>query len=214
MADSSPALRLLQDAQLLCGADVDDLLEQAAAGRGDRLDEHQSHCLHCQAALREFTRIWAPVRAKAAETVSVPDALRAAVQHQIQKLVADVWYTLQITDGGQIRVAARVIANLARSAARSVPGVRVAFGRSSTSRIARLAERATLGHLHPHSAVGVLGRTAVIDLALAVQYGEPVDAIAREVQQRVITELQRNVGLKSITVNVTVDDILLPADTS
>lgn len=211
MADTGfSVLRVLggADTELACGADVDDLLEQAADNRGAELDEHQSHCPHCQAALREFSRIWAPVRAKAAESVSVPQALSAAVQGQVRKLVADVWYTLQLTDGGQVRVAARVVAHLARAAARTVPGVRVAFGRSSESRLARAVERATLGHLHPNAAVGVLGRTAVLDLALAVQYGQPVDEIAREVQRRVIADLQSAVGLKSITVNVTVDDIL------
>jgi uncharacterized alkaline shock family protein YloU len=211
MADTEfSVLRVLRgaDTELACGADVDDLLEQAADNRAVELDEHQSHCLHCQAALREFARIWAPVRAKAAEPISMPQVLAAAVQGQIRKLVADVWYTLQLTDGGQVRVAARVVAHIARAAARTVPGVRVAFGRSSQSRLARAVEKATLGHLHPNAAVGVLGRTAVLDLALAVQYGRPVDAIAREVQQRVIADLQRAVGLKSVTVNVTVDDIL------
>ncbi|MGI8668002.1 MAG: Asp23/Gls24 family envelope stress response protein [Jatrophihabitans sp.] len=199
---------MLRSSQLPCGADVDDLLEQAAEGHGEELDQRQRHCVHCQAALREFNRIWAPVRAQAAETVTVPALLTLAVQGQVRKLVADVWYTLQLTDGGQIRVAARVVANLARAAAHTVPGVRVAFGRSSTGRIARLVERATLGHLHPHAAVGVLGRTAVLDLALAVEYGQPVDDIASEVQHRVIMDLRKNVGLQDITVNITVDDIL------
>lgn len=164
--------------------------------------------MHCQAALREFSRIWAPVRARAAETISLPGALTSVVQGQLRRLVTDVWYTLQLTDGGQVRVAARVVANLARAAARTVFGVRVAFGRSSTARIASQVERATLRHLHPHAAVGVLGRTAVLDLALAVQYGQPVHDIAREVQHRVISELRDKVGLQDITVNVTVDDVL------
>lgn len=209
MADAhSSALAWLRQAQLPCGADVDELLEQASEGRADQLTEHQEGCVHCQAALREFSRIWAPVRARAAETISLPGALTSVVQGQLRRLVTDVWYTLQLTDGGQVRVAARVVANLARAAARTVFGVRVAFGRSSTARIASQVERATLRHLHPHAAVGVLGRTAVLDLALAVQYGQPVHDIAREVQHRVISELRDKVGLQDITVNVTVDDVL------
>ena len=123
-------------------------------------------------------------------------------------LMADVWYSLQLTDSGQVRVAARVVASLARAAARTVPGVRVAFGRRSTGRTPHVVERATLGHSHPHAAVGVSGRTAVLDIALAVHYGRPLDAVAREVQRRVITELRANVGLKDVTVNVTVDDVV------
>jgi uncharacterized alkaline shock family protein YloU len=186
--------------RLACGADIDELLEQAADGHADQPTEHQHHCLHCQAALREFGRVWEPVRHLAAE--------HAAVASQIRKLIADVWYTLQLSDSGAIRIAARVVARIARDAARNVPGVRVAFGRSTHSKTAGLAEKATLRHRHPHAAVGVLGRTAVIDLAIAVQYGDPLDAVAREVQLRAVTELRSKVGLQDVTVNVTVDDVI------
>ncbi len=194
--------------ELPCGADIDELLEQAADSNADQLDTHQQTCPHCQAALREFARIWQPVHALAAQPVSVPAALKSAVTAQIRKLVADIWYTLQLTDGGAIRIAARVVATLARDAAATVPGVRVAFGRHSHGRIAELAEKATLSHRHPHAAVGVLGRTAVIDLALAVRYGDPVDHVARQVQQRVIAELRTTIGVQDVTVNVTVDDVI------
>jgi uncharacterized alkaline shock family protein YloU len=194
--------------RLPCGADIDELLEQAADGHASELTTHQQTCPHCQAALREFTRIWEPVNAVAAEPISLPAALKTAVSAQIRKLVADVWYTLQLTEGGEIRVAARVVATVARDAARTVPGVRVAFGRHTDGHFAELVERATLGSRHPHAAVAVLGRTAVIDLALAVRYGDPVDEVAREVQQRVIAELRATIGVQDVTVNVTVDDVL------
>ena len=148
------------------------------------------------------------MRSLAAEQVAVPAALKSAVASQIRKLVADIWYTLQLSDGGAIRVAARVVARIAREAARDVAGVRVAFGRSTHSRMAGLAERATLRHRHPNAAVGVLGRTAVIDLAIAVQYGDQVDAVAREVQRRAVAELRSQVGLRDVTVNVNVDDVI------
>jgi uncharacterized alkaline shock family protein YloU len=192
---------------LACGADVDELLEQAADGHAIQLTGHQRHCLHCQAALQQFSRIWAPVRSLAAQRVAVPTALKTAVASQIRRLVADVWYTLQLSDSGAIRIAARVVARIARDAARDVPGVRVAFGRSTQSTTADRARRATLRHRHPHAAVGVLGGTAVVDLAIAVQYGDPLDVVAREVQQRAIAELRSTVGLQDVTVNVTVDDV-------
>jgi uncharacterized alkaline shock family protein YloU len=200
---------LLSDAntRLACGADVDELLEQAADGHAGLLTSHQRDCVYCQAALREFGRVWDPVRILAAEQVTVPAALKIAVASQIRKLVADVWYTLQLSDGGAIRIAARVVARIAREAASGVAGVRVAFGRSTHSRMASLVERATLRHRHPNAAVGVLGRTAVVDLAIAVEYGDALDAVAREVQQRAIAELRGKVGLRDVTVNVTVDDI-------
>jgi len=193
---------------LACGADIDELLEQAADGAAGQLTSHQRDCVYCQAALREFGRVWEPVRSLAAEQVTVPAALKIAVASQIRKLVADVWYTLQLSDGGGIRVAARVVARIAREAAHDVTGVRVAFGRSTHSRMAGLVERATLRHRHPNAAVGVLGRTAVVDLAIAVQYGDQLDAVARDVQRRAVAELRSKVGLRDVTVNVHVDDVI------
>jgi uncharacterized alkaline shock family protein YloU len=74
--------------------------------------------------------------------------------------------------------------------------------------MAGLVERATLRHRHPNAAVGVLGRTAVVDLAIAVDYGDQLDAVAREVQRRAVAELRSQVGLRDVTLNVTVDDVI------
>ena len=48
----------------------------------------------------------------------------------------------------------------------------------------------------------------MVELAVAVQYGDQLDAVAREVQQRAVTELQATVGLHDVTVNVTIDDVI------
>lgn len=209
-AEVPAAYRLLNsaDRQLACGASVDEVLEQVADGEADRLNEHQRQCPHCHAAIAEFGLLWAPVREYARQPVTVPDRLRAAVLKQVDRLVHDVWYTLQLTEAGAVRVAARVIAAIARDAAAAVPGVRVALGRSTDSAMAQLVARATHRHRHPHAAVGVLGQTAVVDLALAVDYGEQMPELALQVQRRVIAELQQNIGLQTVTVNVTVDDVL------
>ena len=211
MTEPSRTRRLLESThtQLACGADVDALLEQVADGDAERLDSHQRDCSHCQVAIAEFRLLWAPVQEYARRPVSLPPRLRASVIKQVDRLVHDVWHTLQLTERGAIRVAARVVAAAARDTASRVPGVLVALGRSTESRSAQLVKEATAGHLHPHAAVGVLGRTAVIDLALAVSYGEPVHEVAHEVRRRVIAELKENIGLQSVTVNVTVDDVLV-----
>jgi uncharacterized alkaline shock family protein YloU len=204
-----PAARqLLGSATLPCGADLDLLLEQAADGRAADLDAHQRDCLHCQAAITEFAALWQPVTDLAASPVRTPPGLTAAVMSQIRVLVRDVWYTLQTTDLGVIRIAARIVAALARDSARRIPGVRVALGRSTHPLPAELAEHATLGHRHPHAAVGVLGRTAVVDLAVAVSYENPVHHVAKNIQRHVTATLHNDLGLQTITVNVTIDDIL------
>lgn len=193
--------------RLACGAGADELLEQAAAGLAGQLAGHQRSCPHCQAALREFSRIWEPVRSLAAEQVRLPAAVRTAVTRQIRRLTADAWYTLDLTEGGVIRIAARVVARIARDAGRQVTGVRVVFGRSTGASAAGHAEAATRHH-HPGSAAGVLGRAAVIDLAVAAGYGQELNAIARSVQERAIAELRSKAGLKDVIVNVTIDDVI------
>jgi uncharacterized alkaline shock family protein YloU len=207
-SQQQPDRQLLRSVTLPCGAEVDLLLEQIADGRGADPDDHQRHCVHCQAAIAELTSLWEPVTELAGSPVPAPPGLVAAVMSQIRVLVRDVWYTLETTDLGVIRIAARIVAALARDSARMVPGVRVALGRSTHSRLAALAERATFGHRHPHAAVGVLGRTAVVDLAVAVSYGDPVHQVAEDIQQHVMTTLRDTIGLKTVTVNVTVDDVL------
>ena len=209
----SPAARhLLGTATLPCGAEVDLLLEQVADGRAAAVDAHQRECVHCQAALRELAALWGPVTELAATSVPAPPGLTASVMSQIRVLVRDVWYTLQTTNLGTIRIAARIVAALARDTARMIPGVRVALGRSTNSKLAGPAERATFQHRHPHAAVGVLGRTTVVDLAVAVSYGTPAHEVAREIQQHVVATLRDQIGLQTVAVNVTIDDVLTDDD--
>jgi uncharacterized alkaline shock family protein YloU len=193
---------------LACAASIDELLEQVADGRANQRDDHQARCPHCQAALLELVRLWAPVQQLAHQPVIPPAGVVAAVMRHIDRLTHDVWYTLHLADAGAIRVATRVVATIARQAALRVPGVRIAFGRSSGARTAKVAETGTRQHRHPHAAVGVLGRTAVVDLALTITYGESIDHVARQVQQSVIDDLRRTIGLQHVAVNITVDDVL------
>jgi uncharacterized alkaline shock family protein YloU len=211
-ADGQAVARLLDAVTLPCGAEIDPLLEQVAEGRAADQDAHQRGCVHCQAAIAEFTALWAPVAETAGLPVPVPPGLTAAVMSQIRVLIGDVRYTLQTTEDGVIRIAARIVAALARDTARLVPGVRVALGRSTYGKIAAPTERATFQHRPPHAAVGILGRTAVVDLAVAVTYGDPVHEVARDIQQHVIAALRDQIGLRTVAVNVIIDDIVIDDD--
>lgn len=206
--DDAFDLSLLSRESLACGRSVDDVLEQATEGRGAELDEHQSTCPHCQAALREFKALWNPVTEYAERPVTLPPDFATRVMDRVHLLVRDVWYTMNVTDLGAVRVAARIVGRIARDAARSVPGVRAVLGRTTHGRMVDLVERATRGHLHPHSAVGVLGQTAAVDLAIAVRYGDPVHEVAEEVQRRVNQRLREAITMQAIVVNVTVDDVI------
>ena len=183
--------------RLACGADVDELLEQAADGHAGQLTEHQRDASHCQAALQEFSRSGNPCARLAAEHVAVPAALKAAVA---TRSASSSPTSGTPSSSPTAEPSASPPGSSPRSPATppsTVPGVRVAFGRSTHSTIAGPAEKATLRHRHPHSAVGVLGRTAVVDLAIAVQYGDQLDTVAREVQQRAIAELRTRAGLRT-----------------
>ncbi|MEO6957021.1 MAG: Asp23/Gls24 family envelope stress response protein [Antricoccus sp.] len=206
--DGSKPKELFGSAELACGRSVDEALEQAADGRAADLDQHQADCQHCQAALTEFSTLWAPVTEYAAKPVDVPAEITRRVMDQVRRLVKDVWYTAYVSDSGVVRVASRIVGRIARDAARTVPGVHAVLGRTVHGKMVDLVDRSTRDHRHPHSAVGVLGQTAAIDLAIAVEYGDPVHAVAEEVQARVKQRLHTAINLQDITVNVTVDDIL------
>jgi uncharacterized alkaline shock family protein YloU len=207
VTDPMPAPTPLDVISLPCGADVDVLLEQAAHGRGADWDAHQQHCVHCQAALGEFSVLWEPVTELAAAPVAAPPDLVAAVMSQVRRLLHDIWYTLEITEIGAVRIAARIVGALARDSARTIPGVRVALGRSTHGKAAALTEKVTFGQGQP-DAVGVLGRTAVVDLAVAVGFGDPAHHVARQIQRRVTDTLRDQIGLRDVTVNVTIDDVI------
>ena len=53
--------------------------------------------------------------------------------------------------------------------------------------------------------MGVIG---IVARTVAVQYGEPVHEVTRTIQQQVITSLRDSIGLQTVNVNVTADDVL------
>jgi len=58
------------------------------------------------------------------------------------------------------------------------------------------------------TAAGVLGRTAVVDLTIAVNYDRPVHHVARDIQIQVAAALRNDLGLRAATVNIIIGDIL------
>jgi len=199
---------LLNAGSLACGADVDTLLEQVADGHARQLTDHQRDCVYCRAAIGELSALWGPVRELAATPVPLPPGLTEAIISRIRRLVRDAGYTLQMTDGGALRIAARIVAALARDAAGRVPGVRLALGRTVPGTLSAAAENVLLSARGTRTAAGVLGRTAVVDLAVAVSYDRPVHHVARDIQKQVAAALRNDLGLRAATVNVVIGDIL------
>jgi uncharacterized alkaline shock family protein YloU len=202
---------LLNAGSLACGADVDTLLEQVADGHARQLTDHQRDCVHCRAAIGELDALWSPVRELAAAPVPSPPGLATAVIGRIRRLARDVGYTLEMTDGGAIRIAARIVAALARDSASRVPGVRLALGRTTHGPVSALAQDIMPADRRADTA-GVLGRTAAVDLTVAVNYDRPVHHVARDIQKQVAAALRNDLGLRAATVNVVIADIRDPAD--
>ena len=194
--------------QLACGRSWDALLEHVADGRDRPVDQHQRTCPHCQAARAELERVWAPVRSLAAEPVRAPRALLSKVMQQVHAAAEQSWYTLIPAEQGSTRIAARVIATLARRAAARVPGVRVVLGRTTEPRAARRAAAATDQHDPSGSAVGVAGSSTFVELAVAAQYDMPLHELAEHVRAAVVHDLTRLAALQNVQVDVTIDDVL------
>ena len=119
------ARQLLGAATMAAAPTLTSCYEQVADGRGADRNAHQQQWVHCQAALSEFTALWGPVAEPAAAPVPPPPGLAASMMSEMRALVRDIWYTLEITEIGAIRIAARIVATLARDCARLIPGVRV-----------------------------------------------------------------------------------------
>ena len=194
--------------RLPCGAAVAELFEQVAEGRQGQLSAHEAGCAHCRAALAEVGELWAPIRKLAAEKVTAPPGMLAGVMARVRELAREVWYAVLPPDRGSTRIAARVIGVIARRAAASVPGVRVALGRSTDPARVRITRRATDQHAYPGTAVGIAGGRVAVDLALAVGYGLSIPAVSARVQRAVISQVRAITGVRDIEVNVAVDDVL------
>ena len=197
------ARRLLASATLVCGAEMDSLLEQVADGHAAPTSEHQRDCAYCQAALEQLALMWAPIAEMTTTPVPTPPALAAAVARRLQTAVRDVW-CLSATELGAVHITARAITAVACDAARRVSGVRSVFGRST--RTGDALQTDVQSRLHQHTS-GEPDAAVAVDLAVAVGFSECAGRVARDVRQGVIAALQDHLGLRAIAVNVAVDQV-------
>lgn len=181
---------------LPCGRDADAILDQVADGRAAELDAHQRDCPHCQAALREYDRLWAPVRDAAAEPVVVPDSVVQTALTRIRAAMSHPDYGLIESSRGVTRISARVVVAAARRGAQRVPGVRVALSRQVTGEQG----------VDPVTA-GVSGSSTAIQITLAADYGRDLDALGDEVRRVVTETVRRLTDLEPGHVTVVIDDV-------
>ncbi|GAA1384061.1 hypothetical protein GCM10009613_14310 [Pseudonocardia kongjuensis] len=183
--------------RLACGRSVDELLDQVAAGRADRRDGHQQGCVHCQAALGEYGRLWSPVRELAAQPVAAPQGRIDRILHQIRGVLSEPDHAVLAGPDGVTRIAARVIVVTARRSAQSVPGVRVALSRT-------LDANGTGDGV----VAGVAGASTAIEIVLAADYGQDLHALAERVRRTVADRVGALTGLSTTELTVVIDDVL------
>jgi uncharacterized alkaline shock family protein YloU len=194
--------------RLSCGRPAEDVLDQVAAGRAAERDAHQTRCPHCQAALAEYDRLWAPVRELAVEQVHPPESLVDSAMRRIRGAMQDPEYGVLDSTHGRTRIAARVVVVAARESAQAVPGVRVALSKHILTRDGSQGTLAAGSISGPEVSVGVAGRSAAIEITLAADYGTDLRRLGEEVRAAVAFRVRALTDLEPIGVTVIIDDIL------
>lgn len=220
-ADSAVDL-LETESALPCGRDPQDLLDQVTEHGPDARDEHQRGCLHCQAALAEFDRLWAPMRSVAADRPQAPPGVLDEVLSSIRGVTEDPEFARLEEGYGHTRISGRVVAAIARHHAARVAGVRGALGKLDRAGH-RQGDRdpdfpetsihtAQPGDMDraPQASAGVAGASTAIEIVLAAEYGQDLQALAAEVRAAVVAGVRANTGLEPVAVTIVIDEILLP----
>lgn len=198
---TGPTLPPTPDTRLTCGRGTGPLVEQVAEGRAGDLDAHQRTCPYCRAALAEFDRLWAPVRAVAADRPQASGALVEAALARVREASDEPDYGRIDSPIGHTRVAARVVVALARHLASQVPGVEVALGR-----LAADVHRES-GEVVPDVEAGVSGGSLAVQITLAAAYGQDLQALGERIRTVVARGVREVTGLEPVDVTVHVDDV-------
>ncbi|GLZ55692.1 Asp23/Gls24 family envelope stress response protein [Actinomycetospora sp. NBRC 106378] len=220
---SASAVDLLgTETALPCGRDPQQLLEQVTEHGPVAVDDHQRSCLHCQAALAEFDRLWAPMRAVAADRPQAPPGVLDSVLSSIRGVSEDPEFARLDEGYGHTRISGRVVAAIARHHAARVAGVRGALGRLDRAGHRRGDRDPEFPETSVHSAqpsdmargpqasAGVAGASTAIAIVLAADYGVDLPALADEVRAAVVAGVRAYTGLEPVSVSVVVDEVLLP----
>jgi uncharacterized alkaline shock family protein YloU len=196
-----PTPPTVPDTRLPCGRSTGPLVDQVAEGRGADLDDHQRTCPHCRAALAEFDRLWAPVRAVAADRPHAPASVVEAALRRVRGASGEPEYGRIDSPQGHTRVAARVVVALARHLAAGVPGVEVALGRLAAP------GHEDGGEVVPDVEAGVSGGSTAVQITLAAAYGQDLQALGERIRAVVARGVREVTGLEPVDVTVHVDDV-------
>ncbi|MFI6006330.1 Asp23/Gls24 family envelope stress response protein [Streptomyces sp. NPDC051366] len=114
---------------------------------------------------------------------------------------------------GKTTIADGVVAKIAGTAAREVPGIH-SMGAGMARAFGAMRERvpgAGTGQGVTRGVKAEVGeRQAALDLDVVVEYGVPIVDVAAGVRTNVISAVERMTGLQVVEVNIAVDDVHLP----
>ncbi len=198
---TGPTPPTVLDTRLPCGRPTGPLVDQVAEGRARDLDAHQGTCPYCRAALAEFDRLWAPVRAVAADRPHAPASVVEAALRRVRGASAEPEYGRIDSPLGHTRVAARVVVALARHLASQVPGVEVALGHLAAD------GHEARGEVVPDVEAGVTGGSTAVQITLAAAYGQDLQALGERIRRVVARGVREVTGLEPVDVTVHVDDV-------
>ncbi len=176
-----------------CGTDPEALLTQVAEGHAGDRDAHQVRCTHCQAALAEYVRLWAPFDELTATPVHAPPSLFGEALAAIRESAGPTGWGRVAVDGGSFLVSARAVVSVAGHAARAAPGIRMALS--------------ALGNVD----AGLSGQSVAVELTVAAEYGRDLHRLADHVRDRVTADVLAQTGLRVVEVDVTIIDVFTPA---
>jgi uncharacterized alkaline shock family protein YloU len=196
--------------RLPCGADMDALVEQVADGDERLRSPHQEICVHCQTALEELARAWAPVSALAGSEAALPERVVHRIMRRIWRAAAAGWHTVAVTARGKTTISDWVVGLISEGAAREVEAVHLIGG--SLARVAQaLRSRRPGSPPPPHSPRGLAAeigpQQATVEIALTAVYGPGLLDVAEAVRRTVAERVEQMTGLEVVEVDVTVVDL-------
>ena len=157
-----------------------------------------------------------PIRATATVPGPPEDAPTASTVDEVLHRAGEVVNRLRNNASvaaarGRTTIANEVVEKIAGIAAREVPGV-YDLGGDVARVFAAVKERVGLGDADADQGVSVRldGKTAVVKVVIVIEYGFVVYSVTEKVRQKVISSVEKLLGLEVVAVDVTVDDVHVP----
>jgi uncharacterized alkaline shock family protein YloU len=196
----------MDSSRLPCGVLYDTLLTQVADHTAPAAPAHQATCPHCRATLAELDDLWDPLHELAQQQVRAPRDLLPTVMARVRDLSRHSWFAFVLSERGHTRIAARVVAAVARLAAENVPHVTLALGGGRTGTDSTPAQIAG-PRGEAATDVGVSGSHVVVDIQIAIEIGAHIPTVGDHVRAQVSDAIAAHLGLRTAEVNVTVADV-------